>query len=182
MLAAEAAGQPYAQIVAAGLWANVVLGAAIGELQGILVEAALRLGAELVQAAQVEAEVAQMVGRDQHVYLNDTAADVALDYDPSTELAAQLVGAWRGQAVVVAAQAAVAIVFGLFLQKGIYSWRWSRAEVHLPKSRHSTRRCRHNSEALRSRSASERIDPLDSASCHVPRPASPGNWATPSTQ
>lgn len=116
MLAAEAAGQPYGQIVAAGLWVNVVLGAAIGKLQGILVEAALRFGAKLVQAAQVEAEVAQMVGRDQHVYLDDAAADIALDYDTSTVLAAQLVGAGRCQAVVVAAQAAVAIVFGLFLQ------------------------------------------------------------------
>lgn len=57
-----------------------------------------------------------------------------------------------------------------------------RCGRRLPKSRHSTSHCHHSYWAPKSRSASARIDPLDSASCRVPRPASLGNWAAPSTR
>lgn len=95
VLAADATGQLDAHIVAAGIWANEVLEAAIGELQRILVEAALRLAAKRIQVAEMKAKVAHMVGRYEHVNLNRAATDVALDYNPSAKLAAELVGPWR---------------------------------------------------------------------------------------
>lgn len=117
MLAADSTGQFQGHIEAAGLGANVILEAAVGKLQRILIKALLRLAAMLIQAAQMEAEVAKMIGGNEHIYLNRAGAVVALDYDPGTIFTAQFIWPGRAQTVVVAAQAALAVVFRLFLRK-----------------------------------------------------------------
>jgi len=116
MNAVEITGQfhGYWDIASGGV--NVVLLATVGEIQRILVKAILRLAAIFVQIADVEAEVAQMIGCDLNINFRFIYSGKAL-YNHSTAIfSTQLIGSRLLQAPVVSAQSTFAIIFGLFLK------------------------------------------------------------------
>jgi len=117
VIAGQALWQQAGHIEFTALLANLQSLAAIGETQAVLLEALLRFATEDIQIAQVELEVAQVVGGDLHGHGDSIAGHIAPGHHAgSTDTSSDLVGAGLAIQEVVAAQTASTSVIGLGLR------------------------------------------------------------------
>lgn len=115
MVAVDAAGQGQGRNDVACGGANVELLVAFDKIERILIEAFLRLSASFIQVTQMECEVSQMIGSNEHINLNRSNTNVGLDYNTLSVFATVLIRPRLAQTIIITTQTTSTTVFSLLL-------------------------------------------------------------------